>query len=218
MCKCNTFEKGCLKVVKVGIFVIAIALLVVIIIMMITQVCSMNFCELIQSPRMLHYAIIALFSLITLFVAIVTLNRSVSAEEMKAIVALRELFYQKTNLNVNQAIKERQNFFPESEEETRKNVVENKHEKQMEQIQLFQSDTERICALNNYLGTLEVAYLMVEKGVINMKEFDNLFGYRLTAFFNNKSIADYVSKRPDSNAIIFRAKEALDTYHCNKLK
>ena len=70
-----------------AVFVVAIVLLGTIIAMIARQWLTTDWWELSLSPRMLRYALITLFSLITLLVAIMTLSRSVRVEETKAIVA-----------------------------------------------------------------------------------------------------------------------------------
>ena len=76
----------------------------------------------------------------------------------------------------------------------------------------FGSADEEECALNNYIGTLEVAFLMVEKGVITIEDFKNLFGYKLIALYNSSFYNDYISPKPEWHAILNRAKATLDAY------
>ena len=216
MCTCNTFEKKWLSVVRWIVLGLMFALFVVIIVMVANQWCGCCLCELMLSSRILRYALVGLFSLTTLWVAIYTLRialktseRNVSAGEMTAIVALRELFYQDGNLKVHAIItKEYNALLAKSENKTNENAKRTNPNVQ----QPFLSEAEKECALNNYIGTLEVAYLMVEKGVITIDDFKNLFGYRLIALYNSSFYNDYISKAPEWHAILNRAKAALDAY------
>lgn len=212
MCKCNTFDKCCLQVIKVVVFVVAIALLGAIVAMIVRQWQTTDWCELVLSPRMLRYALIALFSLTTLLVAIMTLGRSIRVEETKAIVALRDLFYQKGNLKVHQALK--LNGYNFQSKEPFQCGQNDKNEKDTSLP--FTTFEEQHCALNNYIGTLEVAFLMVEHGVITIEEFDDLFGYRLNSFFANTSASNYAEETRKYNSILFRAKKALDKFQNEK--
>lgn len=207
MCKCNTFDKCCLRVIKVAVFVVAIVLLGTIIAMIARQWQTTDWCELSLSPRMLRYALIALFSLITLLVAIMTLSRSVRVEETKAIVDLRNLFYQEGNLKVHQALSINYDFCKKARGKSAEDS-----EKKEDAHSIFANDAEQHCALNNYIGTLEVAFLMVEHGVITIEEFDNLFGYRLNSLFANTSASNYAEGTRKYNSILFRAKKALNKF------
>ena len=212
MCKCNTFERHCLQVIKAVVLVVAIALFGIIVAMIVRQWQTTDWCELVLSPRMLRYALISLFSLITLYVAIITLHRSVSVEETKAIVALRNLFYQEGNLKVHQALNvDGYNFQSKIPFQCCQNS-----ECKKDTSSLFATFEEQHCALNNYIGTLEVAFLMVEHGVITIEEFDNLFGYRLNSFFANTSASNYAEETRKYNPILFRAKKALDKFQNEK--
>ena len=211
MCKCNTFERHCLQVIKAVVFIVAIALFGTIVAMIVRQWQTTDWCELVLSPRMLRYALISLFSLITLYVAIITLHRSVSVEETKAIVALRNLFYQEGNLKVHQALSIDYDFCKKARVKSAEN-----QEKEEDACSIFANDAEQHCALNNYIGTLEVAFLMVEHGVITIEEFDNLFGYRLNSLFANTSASNYAEGTRKYNSILFRAKKALDKFQNEK--
>jgi len=228
MCKCNTFEKKWLNVVRWIVFSLMLTLLLVVIVMVINQWCGCYLCELILSSRILRYALVGLFSLTTLWVAIYTLRiaqktseKNVSANEMTSIVALRKLFYQEGNLRIHQLITQKGfNFFPkeENDKENDKTSIEitiddttNKSS-----ISLLKNDMSQIqCDLNNYIGTLEVAYLMVEKEIIGMEEFKNLFGYRLLELYDNQSIKTYISYNLEWHIILNKAKVALDAYMSN---
>lgn len=89
MCKCNTFEKNWLNVVRWIVFGLMLALLLVVIVMVINQWCGCYLCELILSSRIQRYALVGVFSLTTLWVAIYTLRiaqktseRNVSANDL----------------------------------------------------------------------------------------------------------------------------------------
>jgi len=140
-----------------------------------------------MQPRALRYLLVGGFSLLTLWLTIITLHRSVKTEEMNAIVSLRNLFNQKENKEVYEQILKGNDF---KLDEKRKNEGD----------------------VNNYIGTLEVAYLMVERGVINMEEFENLFGYRLNNLFENEDLYKYIREDRKYNAILFRAIHALHKY------
>ena len=193
------------------VFVVAIVLLGTIIAMLVRQWQTTDWCELVLSPRMLRYALIALFSLTTLLVAIMTLGRSIRVEETKAIVALRDLFYQEGNLKVHQALSIGCNF-------CQKAMVKGAEcsDKKEDACSIFANRAEQHCALNNYIGTLEVAFLMVEHGVITIEEFDDLFGYRLNSFFANTFASNYAEETRKYNSILFRAKKELDKFQNEK--
>ena len=216
MCTCNTFEKKWLSVVRWIVLGLMFALLLVVIVMAANQWCGCCLCELMLSSRILRYALVGLFSLTTLWVAIYTLRialktseRNVSAGEMTAIVALRELFYQDGNLKIHAIITEEYNAKDMNSASTPNNVVDKSRPYDPKR---FDSADEEECALNNYIGTLEVAYLMVEKGVITIEDFKNLFGYRLIALYDSSFYDDYISKDPKWHTILNRAKAALDAY------
>ena len=215
MCTCNTFEKKWLSVVRWIVLGLMFALLLVVIVMVANQWCGCCLCELMLSSRILRYALVGLFSLTTLWVAIYTLRialktseRNVSAGEMTAIVALRELFYQEGNLKIHAIITEEQNAKTDFENKPN-NPMDDSHSYYPER---FGSADEEECALNNYIGTLEVAFLMVEKGVITIEDFKNLFGYKLIALYNSSFYNDYISPKPEWHAILNRAKATLDAY------
>ncbi len=216
MCTCNTFEKKWLSIVRWIVLGLMFALLLVVIVMVANQWCGCCLCELMLSSRILRYALVGLFSLTTLWVAIYTLRialktseRNVSAGEMTAIVALRELFYQDGNLKIHAIITEEYNALLA---DSKNKINENAKKTSVNDPKTFNSNAEKECALNNYIGTLEVAFLMVEKGVITIDDFKNLFGYRLIALYNSSFYNDYISPNPEWHTILNRAKATLDAY------
>lgn len=161
-------------------------------------------CDYLSSPTILRYIVVALFSLITLWVAIVTLRSSIHTSEIEAIVSLRNLFYQEGNLRVHRKILNKEKFYLTNEQKAQ--VSDNDSTEISKEKQEDESD------VNNYIGTLEVAYLMVERGVINMEEFENLFGYRLNNLYENEELHKYICNDRKYNAILFRAIHALHKY------
>lgn len=161
-------------------------------------------CDYLSSPTILRYIVVALFSLITLWVAIVTLRSSIHTSEIEAIVSLRNLFYQEGNLRVHRKILNKEKFYLTNEQKAQ--VSDNDSTETSKEKQEDESD------VNNYIGTLEVAYLMVERGVINMEEFENLFGYRLNNLYENEELHKYICNDRKYNAILFRAIHALHKY------
>ena len=161
-------------------------------------------CDYLSSPTILRYIVVALFSLVTLWVAIVTLRSSIHTSEIEAIVSLRNLFYQEGNLRVHRKILNGDKFYLTDDQKAQVSDNDSK-EVNKEKIE-DESD------VNNYIGTLEVAYLMVERDVINMEEFENLFGYRLNNLYENEELHKYICNDRIYNAILFRAIDALHKY------
>ena len=191
MCKNKHLVKwNCIQCISNLVIALAIGSIVLFIIFLLAQVYHTSWAltlNVLMRPKGLHFLLVAGFSLLTLWLTILTLNRSVKTEEMNAIVSLRDLFYQEGNLKVYHMILKGEKFNIDDNAEVEGNV-------------------------NNYIGTLEIAYLMVERGVINMEEFENLFGYRLNNLYENEELHKYICGDRKYNAIIFRAIHALHKY------
>lgn len=191
MCRNKHFVKwNCIQCISNLVIVLALCSIVLFIVLLFVQAYVTgwtNVFSVLMQPRALRYLLVGGFSLLTLWLTIITLHRSVKTEEMNAIVSLRNLFNQKENKEVYEQILKGNDF---KLDEKRKNEGD----------------------VNNYIGTLEVAYLMVERGVINMEEFENLFGYRLNNLFENEDLYKYIREDRKYNAILFRAIHALHKY------
>lgn len=208
MCKNKHFVKwNCIQCISNLVIVLAIGSIVLFVVFLVLQVICNGFEEtfsVLMKPRALRYLLVGGFSLLTLWLTILTLNRSVKIEEMNAIVSLRNLFYQKGNIKVYHKILNEEEFYLTDEKKSK--AKENASEELKKELDEVEGN------VNNYVGTLEVAYLMVERGVINMEEFENLFGYRLDNLYRNQQLYEYVSEDRKYNAILFRAIDALYKY------
>ena len=194
MCKNKHFVKwNCIHRISNLVIALAISSIALFVILLFVQAYRTSWgttLSVLMQPKGLQFLLVAGFSLLTLWLTTLTLNRSVKIEEMNAIVSLRNLFNQKENMTVYNKILKGDKF----------NIDGNEEEGNV----------------NNYIGTLEVAYLMVERGVINMEEFENLFGYRLNNLYENKDLHAYVCEDRKYNAILFRAIDALHKYQCER--
>ena len=204
MCRNKHFVKwNCIQYISNLVIVLALCSIVLFMVLLFVQAYATSWTDVLgvlMKPRALRYLLVGGFSLLTLWLTIITLHRSVKTEEMNAIVSLRNLFYQDGNIRVYNKILNNDEFFLLDE------VLESASEEKKEDSLKDEGD------VNNYIGTLEVAYLMVERGVINMEEFENLFGYRLNNLFENKDLHKYICEDRKYNAILFRAIHALHKY------
>lgn len=208
MCKNKHLVKwNCIQCISNLVIALAIGSMILFIVLLFVQAYNTSWEEtlsVLMKPRALRYLLVGGFSLLTLWLTIFTLNRSVKVEEMNAIVSLRNLFYQESNMRVYRKILNKEDFYL-SDEVKSKGLEFNSEE-------INKASKEDEGDVNNYIGTLEVAYLMVERGVINMEEFENLFGYRLNDLYENKDLHKYVREDRKYNAILFRAIHALHEY------
>lgn len=208
MCKNKHFVKwNCIQRISNLVIVLAIGSIILSIILLFIQAYHTSWevtLSVLMKPKGLHFLLVAGFSLLTLWLTILTLNRSVKIEEMNAIVSLRNLFCQKANMKVYHKILNEEKFYLTDEEKSK--AKENASEEFKKELNEEEGD------VNNYIGTLEVAYLMVERGVINMEEFENLFGYRLNNLYENEDLYKYLCEDRKYNAILFRAIDALHKY------
>ena len=176
--------------------VIIAILLLIVLIMVIIQFCDLcnDVCNIMHSRSALLKLFVVLFSVITLLVTVLQLSKMADAEQIKAIVALRDLFNQEGNLQVHNRILNKESF--DLKEPSDDNKETNKE------------DNDKLCDLalvNNYIGTLELAYIMVEKNLITEYEFLNLFGYRLEDLSQNKDIIKYVMVNKKYHQILLTA-------------
>ena len=212
MCRNKNFVKwNCIQRISNLVIALAIGSIILFVVLLLLQVICNGLEEtfnVLMRPRALRYLLVGGFSLLTLWLTILTLNRSVKIEEMKAIVSLRNLFYQKGNMKVYYKILNEEEFYLTYEKQSK--AKENASEELKKELDEEEGN------VNNYIGTLEVAYLMVERGVINMEEFENLFGYRLNNLYENKDLHAYVCDDRKYNAILFRAIDALHKYQCER--
>ena len=208
MCRNKHFVKwNCIQRISNLVIVLAIGSIFLFVILLFVQAYRNSWgttLSVLIQPKGLQFLLVAGFSLLTLWLTILTLNRSVKIEEMNAIVSLRNLFYQKGNMKVYHKILNEEEFYLTNEKKSK--AKENASEELKKELDEDEGN------VNNYIGTLEVAYLMVERGVINMEEFENLFGYRLNNLYENKDLHAYVCEDCKYNAILFRAIDALHKY------
>ena len=208
MCRNTHLIKwNCIQRISNLVIFLAIASILLFVILLFAQAYQTSWeatLSVLMKPKGLHFLLVAGFSLLTLWLTILTLNRSVKIEEMNAIVSLRDLFNQDGNIKVYRKILNGEPFYL-TDKETPK-ATENVSEERKKELDEEEGN------VNNYIGTLELAYLMVERGVINMEEFENLFGYRLNNLYENKDLHEYVCEDRKYNAILFRAIDALHKY------
>lgn len=114
MCKNKHFVKwNCIQRISNLVIVLAIGSIILSVILLFIQAYHTSWevtLSVLMKPKGLHFLLVAGFSLLTLWLTILTLNRSVKIEEMNAIVSLRNLFCQKANMKVYHKILNEENF------------------------------------------------------------------------------------------------------------
>lgn len=68
----------------------------------------------------------------------------------------------------------------------------------------------------DYLGTIELGAIMLERGVIERKLFYNQFGYRVENLLNDKEIIDHVEKNKEYYEMFLYAKDEVEKYRAKK--
>lgn len=122
-----------------------------------------------------------LFSCLTLYIAMATLEKHIDVETCKCLSNLRDKFNSEGKKALHyQLLDEEDKTIEFSSLNTDNSSLK---ERQAVIIEIF-----------DYLGTIELGAIMLEKGLINKEEFENQFGYRLENCLKNKDICNHLQK------------------------
>jgi hypothetical protein len=114
------------------------------------------------------------FIVIPAYIGLETLISKLHYQEVEVLLNLRKLLSDKENSEIHKILyEERENWINEISGKD-KNDIESK--------------------VNNYLGILELINILIDKGVVNMKNFNKQFGYRVENAHANKDIIEHIKK------------------------
>jgi hypothetical protein len=131
--------------------------------------------ELLTNLHFLKTLIIAGFSILTLYVAYRQLKKQSDTACIDALIELRRLLISGRNRNIHFAL---------SPDEEQKTIMD----EQVNDISLYSEGTTiPIIDIFDYLGTIELGYQMIKRGLIDMNTFYNQFGYRVENIFEERT-------------------------------
>lgn len=110
------------------------------------------------------------------YIGLETLISKLHYQEGEVLVNLRKLLSDPENLEIHKKLRGKSG-------EWAKGIPEKDREK---------PDTWR--KIDNYLGILELINILIGKGVVSMKNFNNQFGYRVKNVHANKDIMEYINR------------------------
>lgn len=116
--------------------------------------------------------------LLTIVVALLTYRHSVAIEELKGIQDLRQIFSDADKIKINNLL-ERKDC--DNDIQQKEKALRNEYE-------------EKIANIYDYLGTLELLELYIEKGIISEDMFKEQFGYRVENVFASEFIRTEIEK------------------------
>jgi hypothetical protein len=168
------------KIFKWFLFGIAVVLTLLSIIVIITV--SANHTVCINEKNIIYFLnlfqpyktlLAATFIVIPAYVGLVSFISKLHYQEGEALLNLRKLLSEPENLEIHKKLRgdsgDWAHGIPEAEKD---------------------KDTWR--KIDNYLGILEFMNILIDKGVLSPKNFNNQFGYRAENVYANKDITEYI--------------------------
>ncbi len=127
-----------------------------------------------------HAELITLFGcVLTLWIACYHLKKYMDVETVNALATLRRMLNSEEKKEIHAYLMdydEQQAIFPDLEENKRVQKIA------LSNVELF-----------DYLGTIELGAIMLQRGVITQDEFDNQFGYRVENIRANEVLNRHIS-------------------------
>ncbi|KAA6321099.1 hypothetical protein EZS27_029213 [termite gut metagenome] len=139
-----------------------------------------TFYDLFYNWHFLKFLLIACFSILTLYVAGSQLQKQTDMNCINALVELRKQLTSGCNRDVHFRL------LPEQEQ---RNLPEQESATDNKEYNITPFEKIPMIDIFNYLGTIELGALMVEKELIDMKTFENQMGYRVENIFNGTTDA-----------------------------
>ena len=125
-----------------------------------------------------HAELITLFGcVLTLWIACYNLKKYMDVETVNALATLRSMLNSEEKKKIHAYLMdydEQQAIFPDLENKKGEQKIS------FSNVELF-----------DYLGTIELGAIMLQRGVITQEEFDNQFGYRVKNIYKNEALKQH---------------------------
>ena len=137
---------------------------------------------------------------VTLWVVVYNLKKYIDVEMVNAIGRLRDSFNDEKKKRIHYYLLDKEEITPILGNKTADSEYGTK---EIDNIDLF-----------DYLGTIELGAIMLERGVISVDEFNNQFGYRIDNLIANTEVLKYIN---ENKAYYSKLIFAIEIRLCNDM-